>query len=88
MPILLLLLALPLVLIALMPVILIQRYRMGTARRMARPWMATLNLVLMLVSVCCFLAASALTAVWVPNALRGAAAVWSWARVWASSVLC
>ncbi len=74
MPILLLLLALPLVLIALMPLILIQRYRMGTARRMARPWMATLNLVLMVFSVFCFLAAAALTAVWVPNALRGAAA--------------
>ena len=74
MPILLLLLALPLVLIALMPLILIQRYRLGTARRMARPWMATLNLVLMVFSVFCFLAAAALTAVWVPNALRGAAA--------------
>ena len=74
MPILLLLLALPLVLIALMPLLLIQRYRLGTARRMARPWMATLNLVLMVFSVFCFLAAAALTAVWVPNALRGAAA--------------
>ena len=51
MPILLLLLALPLVLIALMPLILLQRYRMGTARRLARPWMATLNLVLMVLSV-------------------------------------
>jgi hypothetical protein len=73
-PILLLLLVLPLVLIALMPLILIQRYRMGTARRMARPWVATLNLVLMVFSVLGFLAAAALTAVWVPNALGGAAA--------------
>ena len=74
MPILLLLLVLPLVLIALMPLLLIQRYRMGTARRLARPWMATLNVVLMVFSVLCFLAAAAVTAVWVPNALRGAAA--------------
>ena len=73
MPILLLLLALPLVLIALMPLILIQRYRMGTARRMARPWMATLNLVLMVFSVFCFLAGAAVTAVWIPHAFRGAA---------------
>jgi hypothetical protein len=73
-PILLLLLALPLVLIALMPLILIQRYRMGTARRLARPWTATLNLVLMVFSVLFFLFAAALTAIWVPNALSGAAA--------------
>ena len=47
MPLLLLVLLLPVVLIALMPLILIQRYRVGTARRMARPWTATFNVVLM-----------------------------------------
>ena len=73
MPILLLLLLLPVVLIALMPLILIQRYRMGTARRMARPWAATLNLVLMAFSALCFLVAAAITTLWVPNALTGAA---------------
>jgi hypothetical protein len=73
-PFLLLLLVLPLVVIALMPLILIQRYRMGTARRLARPWAATLNVALMVLSVFCFLAAAAFTAVWVPNAFRGAAA--------------
>jgi hypothetical protein len=74
MPLLLLVLLLPMVLIALMPLILIQRYRVGTARRMARPWMATLNVVVMVLSVICFLAGAALTAVWVPNAFTGAAA--------------
>jgi hypothetical protein len=74
MPILLLLLALPLVLIALMPLILIQRYRMGTARRLARPWIATLNLALMALSGAFFLVGAAIAAVWVPDAFRGAAA--------------
>ena len=70
----LLVLLLPLVLIALMPLILIQRYRMGTARRMARPWLASLNVALMAFSAICFLAGAAVTAVWVPNAFTGAAA--------------
>jgi hypothetical protein len=74
MPILILLLALPVLVIALMPFILIQRYRMGTARRLARQWVATLNLVLMAVSVCFFLTGAAITGIWVPNALAGAAA--------------
>lgn len=74
MPLLLLVLLLPVVLIALMPLILIQRYRVGTARRLGRPWMATFNLVLMAFSAICFLAGAAVTAVWVPNAFTGAAA--------------
>ena len=76
MPALLLLLVLPLVLfalIALMPLILIQRYRIGTARRQARPWLATLHVALTVFSVFCFFAGAAITAMWVPNALRGAA---------------
>jgi hypothetical protein len=73
-PLLLLVLLLPVVLIALMPLILFQRYRVGTARRMARPWIATLNVVLTAVSAIGFLAGAALMAVWVPNAFTGAAA--------------
>jgi hypothetical protein len=72
-PILLLLLALPLVLVALMPLILIQRYRMGSARRLARPWVATLNIALTTLSVILFLAVAAVTAIWVPHAFSGAA---------------
>jgi hypothetical protein len=74
MPVLVLLLVLPLLVIALMPFILIQRYRMGTRRRQGRRWMATLNLALMALSVCCFLTGAAITSIWIPNALRGAAA--------------
>ena len=74
MPLLLLVVLLPLIVIALMPLILLQRYRVGTARRMARPWMATLNVALMAFSAFCLLAGAAVTAVWVPNAFTGAAA--------------
>ena len=73
MPLLLLVLIVPVALIALTPLLLIQRYRVGTARRMARPWMATVNLFLMAFSALCFLAGAAVTAVWVPNAFLGAA---------------
>src|ERR671913_96669 len=71
---LLLVLLLPLALVALTPLILIQRYRAGSARRLARPWVSTLNLVLMVFSVVCFLAGAAVTTAWVPNALTGAVA--------------
>jgi hypothetical protein len=74
MPLLLLVLLLPLVVLALMPLILIQRYRVGTARRMARPWLASFNLVMMALSGTCFLAGAAVTTAWVPNAFAGAAA--------------
>jgi hypothetical protein len=69
-----LLLLLPLVLIALTPLILIQRYRVGSARRMARPWLATLSLVLMAISALVFLGGAAVTAMWVRGAFSGAAA--------------
>jgi hypothetical protein len=68
------LLLIPLALIALMPLALLQRYRAGTARRLAHPWVATLNVVAMIFSVVFFLAASALTTVWVPTALLSALA--------------
>ena len=74
MPLLLLVILLPLLLIVLMPLILIQRYRVGTARRMARPWAAGLNLLLMVFSAVCFLAGAAVTELWVPKAFTGAAA--------------
>src|SRR5689334_11123854 len=69
-----LLLLLPVAVVALMPFILIQRYRMGTARRMARRWMATFNLWAMTFSAICFLTGAAVTQIWVPNALAGGAA--------------
>src|SRR5687768_9430857 len=74
MPLLFLIVLLPVVLIALMPLMLIQRYRVGTARRMARPWTATFNVAVMTLSAISFLAGAAVTSVWVPNAFTGAAA--------------
>ena len=74
MPLLLLVLLLPLALVALMPVMLIQRYRAGTARRLARPWIASLTLAAMSLSTVCFLVAAAVTTVWVPNAFVASAA--------------
>lgn len=74
MPFILLLLLIPLILIALMPFMLIQRYRAGSARRQGRPWAATFGLIMMIVSTIFFLVGSAITAFWVQDAFAGAAA--------------
>ena len=74
MPVLVLLLLLPVVLIALTPLLLVQRYRVGTARKQARPWLATFGLVMMAVSTIFFLAGAAVTAFWVQDAFLGALA--------------
>jgi len=71
---LLLLLVIPAVLIALMPLVLVQRYRAGTARRHARGWLATLSLVAASISGVVFLLVATVTTIWVANALRAAAA--------------
>ena len=72
MPLILLLLALiPLMLLAavvLMPLTLVQRYRVGTARRMARGWLATLNAVGFVVSAAILLVSAAFTNIWLPHA--------------------
>ena len=60
--------------VILMPVSLVQRYRVGTARRAARGWVTTLNLVAIAISTALFLAGAAVTNVWVPEALKYAAA--------------
>lgn len=74
MPLLLLLVLVPLILIALTPLMLIQRYRAGTARRQARSWMATFGLVMMSLSAMFFLIAAGATSIWVAGAFTGAAA--------------
>lgn len=60
--------------VILLPVSLVQRYRVGTARRAARGWVTTLNLVAIAISTALFLAGAAVTNVWVPEALKYAAA--------------
>ena len=73
MPLVLLLLLVPVVVIALMPLLLIQRYRSGKARRQARPWAVTLNLAVMAFSTGCFLISAAVTTIWIPRSFAGAA---------------
>jgi hypothetical protein len=73
-PLLLLVLVLPLVVMALMPLILIQRYRVGSARRPARSWVISLNLVLTAVSAVLFVVGAAVTTIWVARAFSGAVA--------------
>src|SRR5688500_5688915 len=46
------------------------RYRAGTARRLARGWVATINLLAIALSVALFLTGAALTSLWVPEAFR------------------
>lgn len=60
--------------IALIPVSLIQRYRMATSRQRARGWLAAVNLAGLVVSAVLFLASAAVTSVWIPNALAYTAA--------------
>jgi hypothetical protein len=52
----------------LVPLSLVLRYRAGTARRRARGWVATLNVAALSFSLMFFLAAAALTSLWVPHA--------------------
>ena len=73
MPLLVLLLLLPLIVVALTPFLLIQRYRAGSARRQARPWVATLTIAAMVFSAVFFLMSAAVTAIWIPRTLAGAA---------------
>jgi hypothetical protein len=52
--------------VLLMPLSLVMRYRMGTVRRPARAWIATLNTVALSVSVAFLLMGAALSSLWVP----------------------
>lgn len=54
--------------ISLLPLTLVQRYRVGIARRPARGWLAAVNLVSIVLSAGLFVIASAVTSVWVPHA--------------------
>lgn len=50
------------------PLLLLLRYRAGTARRKVRSWVAAVNLVLILASAAIFIWVAALTNFWVPRA--------------------
>lgn len=68
MPLLLLAVFLILLVIAVIPLSLIQRYRMGTARQKARGWLIGVNLAGLSLSVLIFVTSAAVTAVWVEDA--------------------
>lgn len=55
--------------IVLTPLALVQRYRLGTARRRARRWVATINAAGLALSALMFLAGAAMTSLWIPDAL-------------------
>jgi hypothetical protein len=57
-----------LALVITMPLSLVMRYRAGTARRLGRTWVATINLLMIALSAAVFLWAAAITNFWIPNA--------------------
>lgn len=63
-----------LAILVLIPIGIVQRYRTGTRRQRARPWLATLNIAALTVSAAIFILVATLTNVWVPDALPYAAA--------------
>jgi len=69
-PLIVLALVVVLIFVAVIPLSLFQRYRAGTARRLARGWVATLNLVTIGVSAGLFLVAAAVTNAWVPQTFK------------------
>jgi hypothetical protein len=75
MPILLLLfliVLLPFAILISLPFTLVQRYRMGSARRRARGWLAALNIAAFGLSSLLFLTGAALTSIWAPHAFQAA----------------
>jgi len=63
------LVVLALVLLAI-PLGVVLRYRAGVARRQARGWVVTFNLLSLLLSTVIFLVSAAITSLWVPDARR------------------
>jgi hypothetical protein len=59
--------------VALIPLSLIQRYRVGTSRQRVRGWLTTINLTGLALSVVLFLTSAALTTIWIPGVLTYAA---------------
>jgi hypothetical protein len=72
-PLILFVLLLPILVIALTPVLLIQRYRAGTARRPARQWMLMLAVISTGLSALFLLLSSAFTNIWVSDAFADTA---------------
>lgn len=74
MPLLIIAVLFVLLVIVLIPVGIVQRYRVGTRRQKARGWVAAVNFFGLIVSATLFLVAAAVTNVWVPDVLLYTAA--------------
>ena len=70
MPLLIIPVLVVLALIVLVPISIVQRYRVGTSRQRARGWLTALNLGALTLSALLFLVSAAFTNIWVPDALR------------------
>lgn len=64
----LVLIVLPALIALSVPFSIIQRYRVGTARRRARGWVASTNLFFIVISVTLFLLSAAICSAWIPGA--------------------
>jgi hypothetical protein len=62
-------LLLPYAFVVLLPFSIVQRYRTGTARRLGRPWVASLNVLALSLSAFIFLVAASFANFWAPRAL-------------------
>src|SRR5687767_15477747 len=69
MPLVALAILIVLAVIALIPISIIQRLRLGISRRQARGWVAALNLIAVGLSVALFLLGAFVTSRWIPEAL-------------------
>jgi hypothetical protein len=68
-PIVVIPLLLVLAILALIPIALVQRYRMGVARQRARAWLISINLVGLSISILMFLLTALVTSIWLHPAL-------------------
>ena len=69
MPLIALAIVLVLAFIALIPISIVLRFRVGTRRQQARGWVATLNLIAIALSTTLFLLGALVTSRWIPAAL-------------------
>jgi hypothetical protein len=59
--------------VGLIPIAIVQRYRVGTSRQRARGWLTVLNIAGLTVSAVLFLIGATFTTMWVPHTLTYAA---------------
>ena len=62
--------------IAFLPVLFVLRFRLGSIRRRARPWVATANVAVLAFSAGLLLVSASIVNVWVPHALKFAVIGW------------